>query len=101
MGNENKRLDAERSSKNAASARKALPIEFDTLATPYLSSLLTIVYTLVTAQELLTRPVNWLVQQIRKAIAEQGTRAQIEAYFALQRQIPRRVMRSLERPACN
>lgn len=50
------------------------------------------VYSLVPAHELLARPVSWLAQQMRRAVVEQGTRAQIEAYFALQRQMPGRVM---------
>lgn len=49
-------------------------------------------YSLIPARELLARPVSWLAQEIRRAIVEQGTREQVEAYFALQRQTPGRIM---------
>lgn len=49
-------------------------------------------YSLISARELISRPLSWLAQHIRTAIATQGTRAQVEAYFALQREMPGRVM---------
>lgn len=50
-------------------------------------------YTLAPARDILARPVGWLARQIRRAIAEQGTtRAQAEAYYALQRRAPGRML---------
>ncbi|KAL4812936.1 hypothetical protein BDW67DRAFT_118151 [Aspergillus spinulosporus] len=40
---------------------------------------------LVTAGEVTSKPLSWLAQQVRKAINEQGTRAQHEAYFEMVR----------------
>lgn len=49
-------------------------------------------YSLFPMWELIAQLVSWLAQQIRNAIAEQGIRAQTEAYFTLQHQMPARVM---------
>lgn len=79
-------------SKHAASARKALSRDFDTSSRPYISNMFTMYYSLMPARELLSKPLGWLAAEIRRAIVEQGTREQVEAYFALQRKSPGRVM---------
>ncbi|KAL4745155.1 hypothetical protein BDW72DRAFT_65217 [Aspergillus terricola var. indicus] len=40
---------------------------------------------LVTAGEVTSKPLSWLARQVRKAINEQGTRAQHEAYYEMVR----------------
>lgn len=40
---------------------------------------------LVTAGDITSKPLSWLACQLRRAINEQGTRAQHEAYYALVR----------------
>ncbi|KUI61555.1 hypothetical protein VP1G_08740 [Cytospora mali] len=77
---------------NAASSRKTLSSDFGTSTTPYTSNFFTMLYSLIPAREIHSRPVSWLAQEIRRAVVEQGTRDQVEAYFALQRQTPGRVL---------
>lgn len=43
---------------------------------------------LVTAGDVNTKPLSWLARQVRRAINEQGTRAQHEAYYAMVREGP-------------
>ncbi|KAK7736707.1 hypothetical protein SLS53_006917 [Cytospora paraplurivora] len=77
---------------HAASARKTLSSDFETSTRPYISNLFTMLYSLIPARELLAHPVSWLAKEIRRAIVEQGTREQVDAYFALQRQAPGRIL---------
>lgn len=49
-------------------------------------------YSVIPAKTLLSRPVSWLASEIRRGLLEQRTRTQSEAYWALQRQTPGRVM---------
>ncbi|KAI5918155.1 hypothetical protein F4810DRAFT_603836 [Camillea tinctor] len=78
----------------AASARKALSLSTDPAKDPYLSNMFTILYTLLPAHEIINKPVSYLASEIRRSIVEQGTREQVEAYFALQRQSPGRMFPS-------
>lgn len=70
----------------AASARKALGMSTDPAKNPYFSNLFTMLYTLLPASEIIQKPVSHLAREIRRSVVEQGTREQVEAYFALQRQ---------------
>ncbi|KAM0806699.1 hypothetical protein AB5N19_07036 [Seiridium cardinale] len=70
----------------AASARKALGLSTDPAKDPYVSNLFTILYSLLPACDIINKPVSQTAHQIRRSIIEQGTREQVEAYFALQRQ---------------
>lgn len=74
------------------SARKSLDAEFGTATTPYISNLFTMLYSLVPAKTLLSRPVSWLASEIRRGLFEQRVHSQAEAYWALQRQSPGRFM---------
>lgn len=49
-------------------------------------------YSLIPAKTLLSQPISWLASEIRRGLVEQRTRSQAEAYWALQRQSPGRVM---------
>lgn len=40
---------------------------------------------LVTAGDVVSKPISWLARQVRRGINEQGTRAQHEAYYAMVR----------------
>jgi hypothetical protein len=40
---------------------------------------------LVTAGDIASKPLSWLARQVRRAINEQGTRAQHEAYYSMVR----------------
>lgn len=72
--------------------RKALSKDFETSGRPYVSNLFSVLYSLAPAREILTRPVSWLAQQLRRSIEEQvTTSAQVEAYYALQREVPGRM----------
>jgi len=42
---------------------------------------------LVTASEVMNKPLSWLARQVRRAINEQGTRAQHEAYYDMVRTV--------------
>ncbi|RSM15439.1 hypothetical protein CDV31_005032 [Fusarium ambrosium] len=53
---------------------------------PYISMALGFPTVLLPARDILTKPLSWLALQFRQAINEQGTRAQVEAYAALQRE---------------
>lgn len=79
-------------SQNAVSARKILDPEFGSSTTPYISNIFSLLYSLIPAKTLLSRPVSWLASEIRRSIVEQRTRSQAEAYWALQRRSPGRVM---------
>jgi hypothetical protein len=70
----------------AASARKALGVSTDLAKNPYVSNLFTMLYTLLPARDIINTPVSLTATEIRRSIVEQGTREQVEAYFALQRQ---------------
>jgi hypothetical protein len=52
---------------------------------PYVSSALGWANVFVTAGEVNSKPLIWLARQVRRAINEQGTRAQHEAYYAMVR----------------
>ncbi|RSL73751.1 hypothetical protein CEP54_000117 [Fusarium duplospermum] len=53
---------------------------------PYISMALGFPTVLLPARDILTKPLSWLALQFRQAINKQGTRAQVEAYAALQRE---------------
>lgn len=74
---------------NAASARRALGLSDER---PYVSNAFTIRYTLLPACDLLDAPVGDVARAIRRSLVEQGSRAQVEAYFALQRAAPGRML---------
>ncbi|KAI1326770.1 hypothetical protein F5Y16DRAFT_373972 [Xylariaceae sp. FL0255] len=74
----------------AASSRKALGLSTDLDKDPYISNLFTILYSLLPASDIINKPLSFLAREIRRSIIEQGTKEQIEAYFALQNRAPRR-----------
>ncbi|KAH8666844.1 hypothetical protein BX600DRAFT_481192 [Xylariales sp. PMI_506] len=76
----------------AASARKAVGLSSDLAKDPYVSNLFTVLYNLLPAADIINKPLSHLAQQIRQSIAEQGARDQVEAYFALQRQLPGKML---------
>ncbi|KAF7537112.1 hypothetical protein G7054_g3994 [Neopestalotiopsis clavispora] len=76
----------------AASARKALGVSTDPSRDPYISNLFSILYTLKSARDMINTPVSHTAKEIRRSIVEQGTRQQVEAYYALQRQGPGKVL---------
>ncbi|KAM0429637.1 hypothetical protein ACHAPT_006242 [Fusarium lateritium] len=53
---------------------------------PYISMALGFPTVLLPARDILTKPLSWLALQFRNAINSQGTREQVEAYAALQRE---------------
>ncbi|KAK7420374.1 hypothetical protein QQX98_002797 [Neonectria punicea] len=53
---------------------------------PFISMALGFPTVLLPAGDILTKPLSWLAMQFRRAINEQGTRAQVESYAALQRE---------------
>ncbi|KAF7556046.1 hypothetical protein G7Z17_g1721 [Cylindrodendrum hubeiense] len=53
---------------------------------PFISMALGFPTVLLPACDILTKPLSWLALQFRRAIDEQGTREQVEAYAALQRE---------------
>lgn len=69
------------------SLRKAF--EGDLLATasqsPYVGNAFGWANVLVSAGDVVSKPLSWLACQVRRAINEQGTRAQHEAYYAMVR----------------
>jgi hypothetical protein len=52
---------------------------------PYVGNAFGWANVLVTAGDVTARPLSWLARQVRRAINEQGTRAQHEAYYAMVR----------------
>lgn len=52
---------------------------------PYVGNAFGWANVLVTAGDIYNKPLSWLARQVRRAINEQGTRAQHEAYFHLVR----------------
>ncbi|KAJ5473615.1 hypothetical protein N7475_003181 [Penicillium sp. IBT 31633x] len=52
---------------------------------PYVGNAFGWANVLVTAGDVTSKPLSWLARQVRRAINEQGTRAQHEAYFAMVR----------------
>ncbi|KAF7516713.1 hypothetical protein PCG10_001980 [Penicillium crustosum] len=52
---------------------------------PYVGNAFGWANVLVTAGDVACKPLSWLAQQVRRAINEQGTRAQHEAYYAMVR----------------
>ncbi|KAJ5788143.1 Transferase [Penicillium paradoxum] len=52
---------------------------------PYVGNAFGWANVLVTAGDVDTKPLSWLARQVRRAINEQGTRAQHEAYYAMVR----------------
>ncbi|ETS76628.1 hypothetical protein PFICI_12015 [Pestalotiopsis fici W106-1] len=76
----------------AASARKALGMSVDYSRDPYLSNLFTMLYTIMPARDLINKPVSHTAKEIRRSIVEQGTREQVESYYAIQRQTPGKML---------
>jgi hypothetical protein len=52
---------------------------------PYVGNAFGWANALVTAGDITSKPLSWLARQVRRAINEQGTQAQHEAYYALVR----------------
>jgi hypothetical protein len=52
---------------------------------PYLGNAFGWANVLVTAGDIASKPLSWLACQVRRAINEQGTRAQHEAYYEMVR----------------
>lgn len=52
---------------------------------PYVGNAFGWANVLVTAGDVTSKPLSWLARQIRRAINEQGTRAQHEAYYSMVR----------------
>ncbi|CAI7640261.1 unnamed protein product [Penicillium pancosmium] len=53
---------------------------------PYIGNAFGWANVLVSAGDVTTKPLSWLARQVRRAINEQGTRAQHEAYYAMVRE---------------
>ncbi|KAI9372958.1 hypothetical protein BJX61DRAFT_542156 [Aspergillus egyptiacus] len=53
--------------------------------TPYVGNAFGWANVLVTVNDITTKPLSWLARQVRRAINEQGTRAQHEAYYEMVR----------------
>lgn len=68
----------------AMSLRKSFEGDLIPLATeqPYVGNAFGWANVLVSAGDVTTKPLSWLACQLRRAINEQGTRAQHEAYYA-------------------
>lgn len=52
---------------------------------PYIGNAFGWAHVLVRAGNVTSKPLSWLARQVRRAINEQGTRAQHEAYYAMVR----------------
>jgi hypothetical protein len=53
---------------------------------PYVGNAFGWANVLVSAGEIASKPLSWLARQVRRAINEQGTRAQHEAYYTMVRE---------------
>lgn len=72
---------------NAMSLRKVLGNDLlSPPDRPFISMALGFPTVLLPAGEILSKPLSWLALQFREAITKQGTRTQVEAYAALQRE---------------
>lgn len=71
---------------NSMSLRRALKNDLLPEGRPFISMALGFPTVILPASEILTKPLSWLALQFRHAINEQGTRAQVESYAALQRE---------------
>lgn len=71
---------------NSMSLRKVLRDDLLPEDQPFVSMALGFPTVLLPAYDILNKPLSWLTLQFRRAINEQGTRAQVEAYAALQRE---------------
>ncbi|KAG9252705.1 uncharacterized protein F5Z01DRAFT_223297 [Emericellopsis atlantica] len=71
----------------AMSLRKAFEGDLIPASTerPYVGNAFGWANVLVSAGDVSSKPLSWLARQVRKAINEQGTRAQHEAYYAMVR----------------
>ena len=74
----------------AMSLRKAFEGDLIPVADdhPYVGNAFGWANVLVKARDLSEKPLSWLAREVRRAINEQGTRAQHEAYYAMVRQGP-------------
>ncbi|KAL2816431.1 hypothetical protein BDW59DRAFT_177364 [Aspergillus cavernicola] len=72
----------------AMSLRKAFEGDLIPVSTehPYVGNVFGWANILVTVSDITTKPLSWLARQVRRAINEQGTRAQHEAYYAMVRE---------------
>lgn len=70
---------------NSMSLRKVLGDSLLPTGRPFISMALGFPTVIQPARDLLEKPLSWLALEFRRAINEQGTRAQVEAYAALQR----------------
>lgn len=80
-----RKSDATVAAQNSMSLRKVLAGDLLPPGRPFVSMALGFPTVLHPARDLLGRPLSWLAREFRRAIVEQGTRAQVEAYAALQR----------------
>lgn len=72
---------------NAMSLRKVLAGDLlSPLERPLLSMALSFPTVILPARDILQKPLSWLALQFRRAINDQGSRQQVEAYAALQRE---------------
>ncbi|KAH8176624.1 family regulatory protein [Sarocladium implicatum] len=71
---------------NAMSLRRVLKNDLLPDYRPFISLALGFPTVLLPAKDVLTKPLSWLALQFRHAINDQGTRAQVESYAALQRE---------------
>ncbi|KAL2207008.1 hypothetical protein CC79DRAFT_1335235 [Sarocladium strictum] len=71
---------------NAMSLRRVLKDDLLPQNKPFISMALGFPTVILPAKDILTKPLSWLALQFRHAIRDQGTRAQVESYAALQRE---------------
>jgi hypothetical protein len=76
---------------NAYDTRKVLQPDMIPEGTPYISGAVGFIYVLLTAKDIMEKPLSQTALAIRSAIAELGTRKQVEAFFSLWRQNPRKL----------
>lgn len=63
------------------------PLQHDLLPTnaPYVSNAVGFVHAILSVKDIMERPLSYVASAIRRAIAELGTREQVEAFFSLLR----------------
>lgn len=72
---------------NSMSIRGVLENDLLPPGRPLLSNALTYPTILHPAREICGRPLSWLAREFRRAIVEQASRSQVEAYAAMQREL--------------
>lgn len=71
---------------NAFGLRELLAKDLLPASTAYVPNAMFAVHTITPASELFQRPLSFVASQIRRSIQEQGTRSQMEAFAALNRE---------------